>query len=36
VENGDHRLSTPPDLALIDKTVQELSLLNQSRRVSDV
>lgn len=36
VSDGDHRLSTPPDLALIDDTVQELSLIHQAQRVSDV
>lgn len=36
VENGDHRLSEPDNLVLIDDTVQELSLLHQSTRVSDV
>lgn len=34
VESGDHRLSTPDDLALIDKTLQELSHLYQIKNVS--
>jgi pimeloyl-ACP methyl ester carboxylesterase len=36
VEDGDHRLSTPSDLERIDNTVQELSVLHQAQRVSDV
>ena len=36
VEDGDHRLSTPDNLALIDQTVQELSLIHQAQHVADI
>lgn len=36
VEDGDHRLSTPENLALIDQTVQELSLIHQAQHVADI
>src|SRR5690606_25369887 len=33
-EDGDHRLSRPEDLALLDDTVMELSRLHQARRAA--